>query len=667
MKPTQAIASLCVLGALPAIGQDHSVLRINEVIADNRTVPPADIGGNHVDMIEIFNGGPDVLDLGVDSPFRSLALSGTLEPPPPTALWTFPRGTRILPGDSIVVFCDTNAVENACEPHASFRLESDGTEPVTLWGPVVDGTRPIIDQVWLPPLPNDVSFGRFPDGAGPAPVPLDEVLQTFVFYPPGQSTFGACIDRATRCLGERFGRLCRGRPNGPGGNLPPRIEREEYSTNAPAADEPVLFRVRIQDDREPTPPNIARAEIVYRVDGGPEKVAELTFDAARGILRDEASPFHVWTSWLGEIPGQPAGALVEFHFRVADGEGLTDTSPERICADGVGPCNRFFGGPGCTLDVFGGNGMACNDPIPPGVLFDPCQKPFSFTVGYDPERFSVLAINEVLASQDGLYLDATEAPGGCDPEDLCPAARPDCCKYRDDAIELVNSGPSSVDLSGLWLAQSPFAPRGWQFPPGSSIAPGQYLIVWIDDDGGKCPDPSNPEFPCFWECPDPTDPAPGEFHTGFELRAEGDYIGLFDREEKRFGLIHGVRFGEQTMNRSLQLIPDGDRTGRFLDGTPTLGGPNAFGFLRGDADANCAVEITDALVVLHHLFLGRADLDCPDAADGDDSGQVEITDAIFILNYLFLGAGELPAPGPSVSGDDPTSDDLETCRSPQCL
>ena len=116
---------------------------------------------------------------------QSLALSETLQLPPPTALWTFRNADRILPGDSLIIFLDANDVQNSCEPHANFNLASDGSEPITLWGAMQNGTRPIIDQVWLPPLPADVSFGRSPDGAGPAPVPLEEVLDTFVFFPPG--------------------------------------------------------------------------------------------------------------------------------------------------------------------------------------------------------------------------------------------------------------------------------------------------------------------------------------------------------------------------------------------------------------------------------------------------------------------------------------------------
>ena len=46
--------------------------------------------------------------------------------------------------------------------------------------------------------------------------------------------------------------------------------------------------------------------------------------------------------------------------------------------------------------------------------------------------------------------------------------------------------------------------------------------------------------------------------------------------------------------------------------------------------------------------------------DADDNGAVQLTDGIFILNFLFLGGGEPPAPGMPGMGDcglDPGGDD----------
>ena len=79
-------------------------------------------------------------------------------------------------------------------------------------------------------------------------------------------------------------------------------------------------------------------------------------------------------------------------------------------------------------------------------------------------------------------------------------------------------------------------------------------------------------------------------------------------------------------------------------------------FKRGDVDASGTPDITDAIVVLGHLFLGDPRPPCFDAADSDDSGSLDITDAVFLLGHLFLGEASPPAPGPESCGTDPTAE-----------
>lgn len=74
-------------------------------------------------------------------------------------------------------------------------------------------------------------------------------------------------------------------------------------------------------------------------------------------------------------------------------------------------------------------------------------------------------------------------------------------------------------------------------------------------------------------------------------------------------------------------------------------------FLRGDADLDGRLNMTDAVVILMTLFLGRAPLPCLDAADANDVGRVDISDPIFILRYLFLGGPEPPSPYPEPGED----------------
>jgi len=89
-----------------------------------------------------------------------------------------------------------------------------------------------------------------------------------------------------------------------------------------------------------------------------------------------------------------------------------------------------------------------------------------------------------------------------------------------------------------------------------------------------------------------------------------------------------------------------------------LGGAGPGGFIRGDANSDGLVDVSDAVSILGDLFLGRpAEAACRDALDANDDGLVDISDAIFSLGYLFIGGPPIPAPYPT-PGPDPTPDSL---------
>lgn len=69
-------------------------------------------------------------------------------------------------------------------------------------------------------------------------------------------------------------------------------------------------------------------------------------------------------------------------------------------------------------------------------------------------------ISEVMASNDSYPLGATG----------------ETCDY----VELYNSSSTAVDLSYYGLSDNVKRPRRWQFPQGTVIQPGQYMIVYLD-------------------------------------------------------------------------------------------------------------------------------------------------------------------------------------------
>jgi hypothetical protein len=89
-------------------------------------------------------------------------------------------------------------------------------------------------------------------------------------------------------------------------------------------------------------------------------------------------------------------------------------------------------------------------------------------------------------------------------------------------------------------------------------------------------------------------------------------------------------------------------------------------FLRGDANADGSLDISDAAEILGHLFGGSPAPGCLDAADSNDSGAVDMTDAIHLFGHLFAGGAGPPAPGAVTCGADPTGDALDCESFPPC-
>lgn len=81
-------------------------------------------------------------------------------------------------------------------------------------------------------------------------------------------------------------------------------------------------------------------------------------------------------------------------------------------------------------------------------------------------------------------------------------------------------------------------------------------------------------------------------------------------------------------------------------------------FVRGDANIDGAIDVSDALTQLASLFVpGTPALPCADAADTNDDGQTDVSDVIATLSYLFV-PGSPPPPAPDACGIDPTADPL---------
>ena len=128
-------------------------VRINEFMASNvRAVPdPAD--GDYDDWFELYNAGTNEVDLS------GYYLTDDLENP---TKYRIPAGTRIPPGGFLLVWADeeTHQTQPGGPLHVNFKLSKAG-EALGLFAP--DGT--LVDGFHFGPQQDDVSQGRFPDGA----------------------------------------------------------------------------------------------------------------------------------------------------------------------------------------------------------------------------------------------------------------------------------------------------------------------------------------------------------------------------------------------------------------------------------------------------------------------------------------------------------------------
>ena len=130
-----------------------SVLRINEVVAENKTTKK-DPQGDFDDYIEIINTSNSEINLS------GKFLTDSKKNP---RKWKFPKGTKIAANGRLIVWADEN-VKATDGLHANFKLDKSG-ETVHL----IDSdaaSNLILDEVKFAKLDADQALHRLPDGKG---------------------------------------------------------------------------------------------------------------------------------------------------------------------------------------------------------------------------------------------------------------------------------------------------------------------------------------------------------------------------------------------------------------------------------------------------------------------------------------------------------------------
>ncbi|NQU23768.1 MAG: lamin tail domain-containing protein, partial [Candidatus Nealsonbacteria bacterium] len=117
-----------------------------------------------------------------------------------------------------------------------------------------------------------------------------------------------------------------------------------------------------------------------------------------------------------------------------------------------------------------------------------------------------------------------------------------------DLIELVNHGAAAIDLAGMSISDNANNPRKFVFPVDTSLAPGEYLVLYADDEERT-----------------------SGLHLGFALDGEGEGVYLYNTPAVGGGLLDSVEFGPQIADLSIGRVGHG---GDWALTQPTFGTEN---------------------------------------------------------------------------------------------
>ena len=135
-----------------------------------------------------------------------------------------------------------------------------------------------------------------------------------------------------------------------------------------------------------------------------------------------------------------------------------------------------------------------------------------------------LVINELMADNENTIQD----PSG----------------ENDDWLEIYNAGTETVDLSGYYLTDNPQSLDKWAFP-AMSIAPGEFLLIWADEDEKQA-----------------------GLHTNFKLDKDGEYLAITKNVNGVPAIIDSVFFGTQSEDISYGRETDGGLNWQKMSPTP---------------------------------------------------------------------------------------------------
>jgi len=173
-----------------------------------------------------------------------------------------------------------------------------------------------------------------------------------------------------------------------------------------------------------------------------------------------------------------------------------------------------------------------------------------------------------------------------------PSGPRDNAGDRDPYVEIINTGTTAVDLSGLFLTDTFTNLTAWAFPAGSTIPAGGFLTVWADGE--------------------PTESATGIPHTSFRLNPTSGGVSLVRRQGtgNTPAVLDYLTWEQLPAGRSFGSIPDGEPRTRRILFNPTVGTTND--------------PTTPAVNVVINEFMAQNTRTVADPADGDWDDWIEL-------------------------------------------
>ena len=447
--------------------------------------------------------------------------------------WQFPDGTTIAAGDYLIIWADNSPDRSGL--HASFSL-STINESVCLFA---SDAATLIDFITYNEQFDDISFGRVSDGASS----WDYMTSTC-----GQSnSLGVVVD-----------------PNEPLSiEVPEELFINEFMANNDAA---------VPGNYNDYP------DWIELYNGGTEAIdlsgMYMTDDLANpddwqfpsGTVIDAGGYLVIWADNTPSRGGMHAsfslnaidGAVAVI---AADGETVIDSVVYSEQYDDVSYARLPDGSTSWTyLTATSGSSNALGDSVNP-------DEAISVDV---PEG---LFINEFMANNDALVV----GPDGSYP----------------DRIELYNGGTETVDLGGMYLSDDLENPDSWQFPEGTTLNAGGFLVIWADNASDS-----------------------DGLHCGFGLNANGEAIGLFASDGATE--VDSIVFGAQLDDMSYGRMPDGTENWTYL--LPTPGQQNEVDE-SNNGPTDTVDEIPDGLVINEFMADNGATIAGP---NGDNPDWIEL-------------------------------------------